>query len=39
MSFAAMGIKLPTPSIRAVIAVVMGIAGFVVAAIGLNNIG
>jgi purine-cytosine permease-like protein len=38
ISFAAMGIKLPTPSIRAVIAVVMGIAGFVVAAIGLNHI-
>jgi purine-cytosine permease-like protein len=39
ISFAAMGIKLPTPSIRAVIAVVMGLAGFVVAAIGLNHIG
>ncbi len=39
ISFAAMGIKLPTPSIRAVIAVVMSLAGLVVAAIGLNNIG
>ncbi len=39
ISFAAMGIKLPTPFIRAVIAVVMSLAGLVVAAIGLNNIG
>ncbi len=39
ISFAAMGIKLPTPSIRAVVAVVMGIAGFIVAAIGLHHIG
>jgi purine-cytosine permease-like protein len=38
ISFAAMGIKLPTPSVRAVIAVVMSLAGFVVAAIGLDHI-
>ncbi|MTD14296.1 cytosine permease [Nakamurella sp. YIM 132087] len=38
ISFAAMGITLRTPSLRAIIAVVMSIAGFVVAAIGLNHI-
>ncbi len=39
ISFAAMGFRVRTPSLRAVIAVVMGIAGFAVAAIGLNHIG
>ncbi len=38
LSFTAMGIKLPTTRARAVVAVVMGAAGFVVAWIGLNNI-
>ncbi len=39
LSFTAMGIKLPTPRSRAVVAVVMGTAGFVIALVGLNNIG
>ncbi len=39
LSFTAMGVKLPTPRARAVVAVVMGAAGFVIAAVGLNNIG
>lgn len=39
LSFTAMGIKLPTPRARAIVAVVMGAAGFVIAVIGLNNIG
>ncbi len=38
LSFTAMGIKLPTRRSRAVVALVMGAAGFVVALIGLNNI-
>lgn len=38
LSFTAMGIKLPTRRSRAIVAVVMGAAGFVVAAIALNNI-
>ena len=39
LSFTAMGIKLPTRSSRAVMAVVMGTAGFVVAVLGIDNIG
>lgn len=39
ISFSAMGIRLRTAPIRAVMAVVMGLAGFVVAAIGIDNIG
>jgi NCS1 family nucleobase:cation symporter-1 len=38
LSFTAMGIHLPTRSSRAAMAVVMGTAGLVVAAIGLDNI-
>ena len=38
LSFAAMGINIKTPSLRAVVAVTMGIIGFVVAVIGINNI-
>ena len=38
LSFTAIGIKLPTRRSRAVVALVMGAAGFVVALIGLNNI-
>ncbi len=38
LSFTAMGVRLPTRSSRAVMAIVMGTAGFVVAAIGLDNI-
>ena len=38
MSFSAMGIKIKTPSLRAIVAVVMGLAGFVVALVGLNHI-
>ena len=38
ISFAAMGFRLRAAPIRAVMAVVMGLAGFVVAAIGINNI-
>ena len=38
LSFTAMGIKLPTRRSRAVVALVMGAAGFVVALVGLNNI-
>ncbi len=38
LSFTAMGIKLPTRRSRAIVAVVMGTAGFVIAVIGLDNI-
>ncbi len=38
LSFTAMGVRLPTRSSRAAMAIVMGTAGFVVAAIGLDNI-
>lgn len=38
LSFTAMGIKLPTRRSRAVVALVMGAAGFVIALIGLRNI-
>ena len=38
LSFTAMGIKLPTRRSRAVVALVMGAAGFVIALIGLDNI-
>jgi nucleobase:cation symporter-1, NCS1 family len=38
ISFAAMGFVLRTPGLRATVAVVMSIAGFVVAAIGVDNI-
>jgi purine-cytosine permease-like protein len=37
--FTAMGIKLPTKSSRAAMAIVMGTAGFLVAVIGIDNIG
>ena len=39
LSFTAMGIKLPTKSSRAAMAIVMGTAGFLVAVIGIDNIG
>jgi len=38
LSFTAMGIVIKAPSLRAIVATIMGIAGFVVAAFGLNNI-
>ncbi len=38
LSFTAMGISLPTRRSRAVMAVVMGLAGFVVAVLGIDNI-
>lgn len=39
LSATAMGIKLPTPKARASVSLGMGLIGFVIAAIGLNNIG
>jgi purine-cytosine permease-like protein len=39
LSFTAMGIKLPTKSSRAAMAIVMGTAGFIVAVVGIDNIG
>jgi NCS1 nucleoside transporter family len=38
LSFTAMGIKLPTRSSRAAMAIVMGTAGFIVAVVGIDNI-
>ena len=38
LSFAAIGIRIKAPSLRAVVAVVMGVIGFVVAIIALNHI-
>ncbi len=38
LSFTAMGLRLPTARARAAVAVVMGIGGFVIAALGLDNI-
>jgi NCS1 family nucleobase:cation symporter-1 len=38
LSFTAMGIKLPTKSSRAAMAIVMGTAGFLVAVVGIDNI-
>lgn len=38
LSFAAMGFNIKTPSLRAIVAVAMGIIGFVVAVIGIDNI-
>jgi len=38
LSFTAMGIQLPTKSSRAAMAIVMGTAGFIVAAVGIDNI-
>jgi purine-cytosine permease-like protein len=39
LSFTAMGIKLPTKSSRAAMAIVMGTLGFLVAVLGIDNIG
>ena len=39
LSFTAMGIQLPTKSSRAAMAIVMGTAGFIVAVVGIDNIG
>jgi nucleobase:cation symporter-1, NCS1 family len=38
LSFAAMGIIIKAPSLRAIVATVMSIAGFVVALVGIDNI-
>jgi NCS1 nucleoside transporter family len=38
LSFTAMGLKLPTDRARAGVAVLMGLGGFIIAAVGLNNI-
>ena len=38
LSFTAMGIKLPTPTARGAVAVISGLAGFIVALIGLDHI-
>ncbi len=38
LSFSAMGIRLPTRSSRAAMAIIMGTLGFVVAAVGVDNI-
>lgn len=38
LSFTAMGIRLPTARARAAVAVVMGLGGFTIAALGLENI-
>ncbi len=38
LSFSAMGIAIRTPSLRAIVAVVMGVIGFVVAVVGLDHI-
>jgi NCS1 nucleoside transporter family len=38
MSFSAMGIQIKTPSLRAIVAVTMGVLGFIVGAISLRHI-